>query len=167
MTFTEATLRGSDGASRWLLLGSLALNLFFIGIGGALLMRSYGFDTPTASKAGDRSIAGRVERIAVRLPGEDADRLRAAYLANRQELERTRRAYYDRQDLVRTALRNQPFSVDALKTALADMRAARQISDRQFHEFFAQQVSQMTPSGRQQLANWPSRRTKDGQQPKN
>jgi uncharacterized membrane protein len=166
MTFTEATLRGSDGASRWLLLGSLALNLFFIGIGGALLMRSYGFDTPTANVV-DRSTAGRVERIAVRLPGEDAERLRAAYQANRQELDRTRRAYYDRQDLVRSALRNQPFDPNALRTALADMRDARQISDRQFHEFFVQQASEMTPAGRQQLANWPSRRTKNGQQSKN
>ena len=165
MTYTGLTLRGPDAASRWLLLGSLALNLFFIGIGGALLMRSY--DSPAAANVTDRSIAGRVERIAARLPNEDAERLRAAYQPNRHQIEGARQAYYDRQDLVRDALRNQPFDLEALREALAEMRAARQLSDRQFHDFFAQQASEMTPAGRQQLANWPRRRERDGQQSKN
>lgn len=167
MTLTGLMLRGSDGASRWLLLASLALNLFFIGIGGALLMRSYGFDAPAAPAATDRSIAGRIERIAVRLSNADAERLRAAYQARREEIERTRATYHDRQDDVRAALRSQPFDLDALRVALAEMRAARQISDRQFHDFFAQQASEMSQAARLKLANWPRRKAGTGQQPKN
>jgi uncharacterized membrane protein len=166
MTIAGLTLRGSNGISRWLLLGSLALNLFFIGIGGALLMRSYAPDSPAASAAKDRSMAGRVERIAARLPQEDAERLRAAFQRNREPIERARAAYYDRQDVVRSALRSQPFELDALRAALTDMRSARQVSDRQFHDFFAQQAADMSATGRQKLADWSSRRAETNQQPK-
>ncbi|MPZ57366.1 MAG: periplasmic heavy metal sensor [Rhizobiales bacterium] len=169
MTFMGLTLRGSEGSSRWLLLSSLALNLFFIGIGGALLMQSYGSDAPAPPTASDRSVAGRIARIAATLPREDADRLQAAYQARRDEIDGTRAAYRERQDAVRAALRAQPFDVEALKATMTEMRAARQIFDRLIHDFFAQQASEMSPTGRQKLADRPSsrRETETGQQSRN
>ena len=162
MTYTGLTLRGSEGSSRWLLFASLALNLFFIGIGGALLMQGYGSDAAAPPAAGDRSLAGRIERIAVTLPREDADRLRAAYQARRDEIDGARAAYRDRQDAMRAALRAQPFDLDALTAAMVEMRAARQIFDRRIHDFFAQLASEMSAAGRQKLADRPSSRRRTG-----
>jgi uncharacterized membrane protein len=162
MTFSGLTLSGSEGSSRWLLLGSLALNLFFIGIGGALLLQSYAPDVATPPPASERSMAGRIERIATTLPREDAERLRAAYQARREEIDGARAAYRDKQDAMRAALRTEPFDVDALKATMADMRAARQTFDRRIHEFFAQQASEMSPAGRQKLGDRPSPRGDTG-----
>jgi uncharacterized membrane protein len=158
MTVAGLTLRASEGSSRWLLLTSLALNLFFIGVGGALLLQDGSADVPAHTTGSDRSVARRIERIAATLPREDADHLRAAYQARRDEIDGTRAAYRDRQDDVRAALRAQPFNLDALKAAMADMRAARQAFDRKIHEFFAQQAAEMSPAGRQKLAERPTSR---------
>jgi uncharacterized membrane protein len=62
-------------SSRWLLLGSLALNLFFIGVVVALAIRS------PVSSSWDRDIFVRVERIASTLPAEDAATLRTQIAA--------------------------------------------------------------------------------------
>jgi uncharacterized membrane protein len=159
MTLTGLTLRGSDLSSRWLMLASLALNLFFIGVVGALLLQAYGFDAPATPAAGsDRSVAGRIERIAATLPREDAEKLRAGYRARREEIDGARAAYRDRQDAMRAVLRAEPFDLEALKAAMAEMRAARQNFDRRIHDFFAQQASQMSPAGRQKLADRPGSR---------
>lgn len=167
MTFAGMTLRGSDTSSRWLLLGSLALNLFFIGIGGALLMQGYGSPAPARQSWSNRTVAERIERIAQRLPSEDAARLKAAFQARRDTLENARTVYRERQEAFRAALRRDPFELEALKTSLADMRAARQAFDLQFHEFFALQAAEMSPAGRHKLADWQSRRTEASQQSKN
>ena len=70
---------------------------------------------------------------------------------------------------VRAALRAQPFDLDALKAAMAEMRAARQTFDRRIHDFIAQQASEMSPAGRQKLADRPSARRDagTGQPPRN
>jgi len=167
MTFTGLTLRGSEGSSRWLLLTSLALNLFFIGIGGALLLQSYGSDIPAPRTGYDRSVAGRIERIAAALPPEDADRLRKAYQARRSDIDGARDAYRNKQDAVRAALRAQPFSLDALEAAMTEMRAARQEFDRGIHAFIAQQASEMSQAGRQRLADRPHSRGAATQPSKN
>lgn len=162
MTFTGLTLRASEGSSRWLLLVSLALNLFFIGVGGALLVQGYALEPPAASSVRDRSMAGRIERIAASLPREDGDRLRAAYRAHRKEIDGARTAYLDRRGAVRAALRAQPFDIDTLKAAMAQMRAARQAFDVRIHSFFAQQAAEMSPAGRQRLADRPNSRRAAG-----
>jgi uncharacterized membrane protein len=167
MTFTGVTGRELGGSSRWLLLASLALNLFFIGIGGALLLQRYDADTAPPRAAYDRSVAGRIERIAAVLPAEDAERLRKAYQAQRKEIDGARAAYRDKQEAVRTALRAEPFSLDALKTAMSEMRASRQAFDLSIHSLFAQQASEMSQIGRQALADRSSRRGAGPQSKKN
>ena len=162
MTFAGLIVPGSDGSSRWLLLTSLALNLFFIGVGGALLLPGGTSETPTPTTASDRSVAGRIERIAATLPGEDADRLRSAYRVRQAEIDGARAAYRDRQEDVRVALRAQPFKLDDLKAAMVEMRAARQVFDRRIHDFFAQEAAEMSSAGRQKLADRPSSRTGTG-----
>jgi uncharacterized membrane protein len=153
MTFSGVTLRGSEGSTRWLLLASLALNLFFIGVGGALLLQGFGSGTFAPRAAYDRSVAGRIERIAAVLPPADADRLRKAYKERQSEIDGARGAYRDKQEAVRAALRAQPFNLETLNTAMAGMRAARQAFDLSIHGFFAQQASEMSEAGRQALAD--------------
>jgi uncharacterized membrane protein len=167
MTLSGVTLRGSEGSSRWLLLASLALNLFFIGVGGALLLQGFGSDTFASRAAYDRSVAGRIERIAAVLPPADADRLRKAYKERQSEIDGARAAYRDKQEAVRAALRAQPFNLETLKTAMAEMRAARQAFDLSIHGFFAQQASEMSEAGRQALANRSSSRRGASQPSKN
>jgi len=156
MTTARLTLPATDRSSRWLLLFSLALNLFFIGIGGALLLQGGGAVSNPPATAIDRSVATRIARIAATLPPADADRLRAAYRANRDGIDGTRAAYRRMQDAVRAALRAEPFDVEALRAAMANLRTARQVFDRRLQDFFAVVASDMTPAGRQKLADWRS-----------
>jgi uncharacterized membrane protein len=167
MTMMGLTLRGAGGSSRWLLLASLALNLFFIGVGGALLMRSDTASTQSRTTSSNRTMAERIDRIAAGLPREDAAQFRTAYQARHEEIEGSLTAYRQRQEGMRTALRAEPFDVDRLKTAMAEMRAARQVFDRQVHEFFALQASAMSPAGREKLADWRNRRTGTSQSSNN
>jgi uncharacterized membrane protein len=156
MSIAGLTVSAAERSSRWLLLVSLALNLFFIGAGGALLLQG-GSGGGTAEVTVDRSVGGRIERIAATLPREDSDKLRAAYQANRNELDETNTVYRSKQEMVRAALRAQPFDIDALRAAMADMQAARQDYDRRLQGFFARVAADISPAGREKLAAWRSR----------
>ncbi len=98
-----------DRTSRRIVLWSLALNLFFIGLVAALLVRLY-VVPPAAPAPVDRSANGRIERIAATLPAADAEVIRAEYRAKaapvdaaRDEFERADRR--DAANLPRRALR--------------------------------------------------------------
>ncbi len=67
MTATHFTPEATRSSSRWLLLGSLALNLFFVGVALAFAIRS------PAPPSWDRDVFVRVERVAGTLPPTDAD----------------------------------------------------------------------------------------------
>src|SRR4051812_25620691 len=86
-------------APRRLLLGSLALNLFFVGIIAALLVR-----TPELP---DRSVAARIERLAASLPPADGDKLRAEFRADRAAVNGTRAAYDNARETIRGVLRRE------------------------------------------------------------
>jgi hypothetical protein len=52
-------------------------------------------------------------------------------------------------------LRQEPFAVDDLRTAMAKTRAARQNFDQILQGIFADTATRMSPAGRQALADWP------------
>src|SRR3954447_12663328 len=100
-----------DRSSRWLVIGSLALNLFFIGTIGSLAVRHYVMPAqPTAADrprtaaarierlfappAADRprTAAARIERLAAPLPAADAEKLRTAFRAREAAAENARGA---------------------------------------------------------------------------
>lgn len=137
------------GSSRWLLLGSLALNLFFVGVALAMAIRA------PAPPSWDRNVFVRVERIADTLPAADADLLRGQIQANRQRIEDSQAQYRGAQDQIREALRQEPFDVEAMRAAMAKTRAARQNFDQVIQGVFAFSASQMSPAGRNALADWP------------
>jgi len=152
MTAVHYAQTATRGSSRWLLLGSLALNLFFVGVAVAMAIR-----TP-APPAWDRNVFVRVEHIADTLPPADADLLRGQINANRRQIDAAQTKYHTAQDDIHAALRREPFDADALRSAMAETRAARQAFDQVIQGVFANTAAQMSPAGRKALADWPPNR---------
>ncbi len=148
------------GSARWLLLGSLALNLFFIAFTIALAVRP-----PPPQPAWDRDVFVRVERIAASLPAGDAGILRAQIGANRALIEAAQAKFRSSQDIIRAALRAEPFDAEALRTAMANSRATRQTFDQTIQGVFAGAAAQMSQAGREALADWPPGRKSTGAKP--
>jgi uncharacterized membrane protein len=153
MTFATATL-GEDRATRWLVLASLALNLFFIAAGGTLMARHY-LATPASPAPLDRSVAARMERLAATLPAADADVLRAEYRAKATNVDGARATYRSAQDEVRRILRAEPFQPEAMRAAMSEQRAARQVFDQVVQDVVASAATRMSADGRTKLAEWP------------
>ena len=152
MTVAQYAPTVTRGSSRWLLLGSLALNLFFVGVALAMAIRA------PAPPAWDRNVFVRVEHIADTLPPADADQLRGQINANRQLIDDTQRQYHSAQNQIHETLRHEPFDVEAMRAAMAKTRAARQAFDQVIQGVFAFSASQMSPAGRSALADWPPSR---------
>lgn len=150
----------TSNSSRWLLLGSLALNLFFIAFAVALAVRP-----PAPAPAWDRDVFVRVERIADTLPASDAGILRAQIKTDRGAIESAQGKYRSAQDIIRTTMRTEPFDVEALRTAMANTRTARQAFDQTIQGVFAGAAAQMSQAGRQALADWPPGRKSAGTKP--
>jgi uncharacterized membrane protein len=155
MTVAQYAATTTRGSSRWLLLGSLALNLFFVGVAVAMAVRA------PAPPTWDRNVFVRVEHIADTLPPSDADLLRGQINANRQIIDEAQTKYHSAQDAIHAALRREPFDVDAMRAAMAQTRAARQSFDQVIQGVFAFSAAQMSLAGRKALADWPpNRKTK-------
>ncbi len=159
MTVAQYVPTITRGSSRWLLLGSLALNLFFVGVAVAMAIRA------PAPPAWDRNVFVRVEHIADTLPPPDADLLRGQINANRQLIDEAQTKYHSAQDAIHEALRHEPFDVNAMRAAMAQTRAARQTFDQVIQGVFASSAAQMSPAGRQALADWPPGRKSTSKRP--
>lgn len=151
MSIAHALSSPSTATHRALLFGSLALNLFFIGVTAALLIRN---PAPPA-----RNIAARIERLATALPAVDGEKLRAAFRAERGPVEGARADYERARDNIRTVLRREPFDAAAMQDTMAKARAARQDFDIALQNMIAKAAAQMSPAGRHAMADWsPPRR---------
>jgi uncharacterized membrane protein len=153
MTISLAPAAMTRGSSRWLLLGSLALNLFFIGIGVAMAIRP-----APAPTSWDPDVFVRMERIAGTLPAGDAAILRAQIDADRSTLTAAQSAWQGARVTIREVLRQEPFDPAALREAMTRTRADRQSYDQILQSLFAQAATKMSREGRLALANWPPNR---------
>jgi uncharacterized membrane protein len=142
-------MSGTRGSGRWLLLGSLALNLFFVGIAIAIAIR------PQTQPAWNRDVFVRADRIAATLPDTDANVLHRQIAAAHDAIEAAQRSYRTAQDGIRATLRQEPFEAAAMRDAMAKTRAARQNFDQIIQGAFATAAAEMTPAGRHALADWP------------
>jgi uncharacterized membrane protein len=147
MSLSHALSSPSTPAGRYWLFGSLALNLFLIGIASALLIRE--------PEIPDRSINARIERLASTLPSPDADKLRADFRAQRQSVNDTRGGYDRARDAIRAVLRREPFDATAMRDAMAKARSARQEFDQVMHGIMIKAAGEMSAVGREKLAEWP------------
>jgi uncharacterized membrane protein len=144
-----APMSAVRGGSRWLLLGSLALNLFFVGIAIAMAVRA------PAKSWWNQDVFVRVDRLAATLPQADADLLRGQIQSNHDAIATTQGNYRASQDAIRATLRQEPFDAEAMRAAMAKTRAARQTYDQTIQGVFATTAAQMSQAGRNALADWP------------
>jgi uncharacterized membrane protein len=156
MTMTAVAIH--DRSSRWLLIGSLALNLFFIGTIGALAVRHYVMPAQPAATERPRTAASRIERLAAPLPPADADTLRATFRPRASEAEEARAALNRAFERVQAALRNEPFDPVQLRAALAEVRTTRPAYELAMQEIYLAAAGAMSPEGRARLADGPTPR---------
>jgi len=144
-----APMSATRGSIRWLLLGSLALNLFFVGVAVAMAIRA------PAPSWWDQDVFVRVDRLAATLPQADGAALRTRIQSNHDAIQTAQGGYRTAQDAIRATLRQEPFDVEAMRTAMAKTRAARQNYDQVIQGVFANAAAQMSQAGRNALADWP------------
>jgi uncharacterized membrane protein len=142
-----------DRTSRIVLFVSIALNLFFLGVLGAAAVRQAWLPTPVAFEP-SRSAAERIDRLVATLSPSDAEKVRAEFRSREASLEAAHSAYRRAQDAMRVALRAEPFDLAALRSAMADVRTARQTLDRALHEVISTAAAEMSAAGRNRLADW-------------
>jgi uncharacterized membrane protein len=135
--------------SRWLLLGSLALNLFFVGVAVAMTIRA-----PAPAPRWDPDVFVRIERLSATLPPGDADILRGAYQANHDRIAGAQAAYQDGRRSIHEILRQDPFKIEDLRDAMAKTRTARQAVDQAVQSVFADTVVKLSPAARHAIADW-------------
>src|SRR5947209_19642253 len=152
MTMTVAM---PDRSSRWLLVGSLALNLFFIGTILSLAARQYVMPVQPAVTERPRTAAARIERLAAPLTAADAEKLRAAFRAREAAAEGAREALNRALEHLQAALRTQPFDPAQLRAALTEIRGARPVYEQVMADIYLAGASAMSPEGRAKLADWP------------
>lgn len=150
MSLAQATFATQRGNSRWLLLGSLALNLFFVGIAIAMLIRG-----PVPAGRWHRDVFVRVERLAEALPPADGRIIRTAMETNHAAIATAQAAYHSARDSIRETLRQDPFKIDAMREAMVKTRAARQVYDEVIQNVFINAAAKMSSAGRHELADWP------------
>jgi len=155
MTMVTSLAASEERTARFVLLASLALNVFLIGAGGAVLARHY-LAAPVRQEAPlDRSLAGRIERMAATLPGPDGEILRVEYRNDAPHIDAARNIYLGAQEEVRRILRSEQFSSDEMRAAMVRVRSARLGLDQSIQDMIAVAATKMSSPGRSQLANWP------------
>ncbi|HET7847539.1 MAG TPA: periplasmic heavy metal sensor [Pseudolabrys sp.] len=154
MTITHATSSLHTSSPRWLLLASLAVNLFFIGVAVALLVRA------PAKPTYDRNVFVRIDRLAATLPPSDGAKMRAEIAAHHDSVAAAQTNYRAAQDAIRATLRQEPFDENAMRAAMVRTRAARQNFDQAIQSVVALAAAEMSPAGRRALADWPPDRKK-------
>lgn len=132
---------------RWLWAGSLALNLFFIGVEVVIAIR------PPAPSYWDQDVFVRIDRLVATLPRADGTLLRARFEDSRDAIENAQSAYRSAQYEIHQTLQRNPFDLDAMRAAMGKTRAKRQNFDRILQGILAAAGQQMSAAGRHAIAD--------------
>ena len=158
MSFFTDALSGTR--ARYLLLGSLTLNLVFAGAAGAVAFQHATKLPPLQPVVGmDRGVEQRFDRIAAALPTNDATILRTEFHAQAVKLATAETQVRLSEQAIRDSLRAQPFDPAAVRAAMAQSSQAKDGFFELVHETVAGATAKMSPAGRQALADWRRRRT--------
>jgi|AmaraimetFIIA100_FD_contig_51_3724126_length_701_multi_7_in_0_out_0_1 hypothetical protein len=147
-------------ARLYLLVASLALNLAFAGVAGAMALRhAHKAPAPLKPVAGmQHGIEFHLDRIAASLPPNDAQILREEVNVEAVKLAAAEADIRLSKAAVRDSLRAEPFDPTAVRTAMAETSTARDHFFRLLHNAFAVATTRMSAAGRQRLADWPADR---------
>lgn len=132
---------------RWVLSASLAVNVFL----AIVAVMGLQFPPPPPGPPNPMVFA---ERMAEILPAADAAILRQSFADHAGKLERTKEMSQDVRERVADVLRAPDFDPEALKTAFAAGRAAREVQDGAFAAAMAEAAARMSAEGRRKLADW-------------
>lgn len=154
-------LPARDRASRPILLASLALNLFFIGLGVALALRHSAAGSSSVAES-PRAPEVRIERLAEMLPAADAQKLRAQFRARAVAIDAARDAYLRSRATVSGALRAEPFSAERLRAAMTQARTRRQMLEEALQDVVTSAAVGMSAEARGRLAEQSHPQAGDG-----
>ncbi|MFA5899301.1 MAG: periplasmic heavy metal sensor [Hyphomicrobium sp.] len=147
---TTTTSRFSPRFLRWLLIGSLALNVLIIGaVVSTLCVAHFG-----GGHAGPGFRGSLLLGFARTLPRERADIVRQKIADAQPNLETLRRGMRDARAGVRAALSAQQFDQAKLDSALEGIVTAEANEARGKTALFAETVGVLTPEERIQLHQW-------------
>jgi uncharacterized membrane protein len=141
----------------WVLLASLVVNLFLVGVVAAYHMRG---GVATGEAPGSQL---RIERIAETLPKADAERLDVLFRARASELSEFTSAIRQAQERQRDGFRAQPYDPKAVNAAMEATRYNHDAAKRVVHEVIMRAAEQMSPEGRAKLAEWAAPKPVPGQ----
>jgi uncharacterized membrane protein len=145
----------SAGRMRWLLLGSLTLNLIFAGAAGAAFIRHSGAVPLEPVTHMTQGAEHRLDRIATTLPEPDAQIMRSFIRAQTAKVVAAQANLRLSQEDLRNSLRAEPFNPAAVRAAMAETSAARDNFDQVLQDVIASAAAKMSPVGRSKLADWP------------
>ncbi|MBV8168394.1 MAG: periplasmic heavy metal sensor [Alphaproteobacteria bacterium] len=131
----------------WVLLVSLVVNLFLVGV-----VAAYHTSGGMAGPAMGSQL--RIERIAETLPKADAERLDVLFRARAAELGEFTAAIRQSQVRQRDAFRATPFDPKPAAAAMEATRYNHDAAKRVIHEVILRAAEQMSPEGRAKLAEW-------------
>jgi uncharacterized membrane protein len=143
------------GRTRWLLLGSLTLNLIFAGVATVSLTRHSAAVPLEPVTHMSRGAEHRLDRIATTLPEPDAQIMRSFIRAQTAKVVAAQANLRVSQEDLRTSLRAEPFNPGAVRAAMAETSTARDNYDQVLQEVIASAAAKMSPEGRSKLADWP------------
>lgn len=148
---------GSRGTPRWhwlriALIGSIALNLFFVGIVGVWAVKPlwrghFGAPGPVADNL--------AERMTSRLPDADKPILRQAFEKRQDDIRSHMKIARAAQQDARRSLRANPFDPDAFSAAFNRARTARDAAQIATHQAMREAAIAMSAEGRGRLAQPP------------
>ncbi len=134
--------------SRWILPGSLSLNVFFV-VFLLVVSSPFGFRPEFPPPPSEMA-----ERMARTLPPADAAIFRQAFAARETDLTRSREVHLSVPTRVRAVLSAPELDVASLKAVFDDARAAHEIMDSALESAMIEAVSKMSTEGRRKLSEW-------------
>jgi uncharacterized membrane protein len=147
-----ATIKQSAYA-HWLLPVSLALNICFVGAASAVAYRYTGDVPLPAIDLINRSVGDRLNRVAAALPANDAQIMRAQIRVEEIRVAAAQADLRLSQDEVLNSLRAEPFDIDALRAAMAQVQVARENYHLVLHHVFEATAPKLSVVGRNMLAS--------------
>jgi uncharacterized membrane protein len=139
------------GLLRWLLAGSLAVNLFLVAFVG---VEAWRMRHPLSSGLAEGAVESVFKQIGERLPADDRTVLRRAFAARLPALIAAGRDSRDGLDQARADIEADPFDPAKLRADLEAARTARQRAGLLVQEVLLDSLPRLSPRGRKAIADF-------------